>query len=748
MAVKRFMIAPLDDGLQTDVKPWLISDAAFATLNNAYLYYGTIRKRFGGVYMNTTVDPLFAQLYSRLGMQIGTTDGAGDFMGTIPGGGTYADVGQIFGVGTQLLGHDLLTVDDGTAGPQVMLSTFGSFSTFDVTTGNVDIGFSIANAPVYWYPALPVMGLPSYIQSGIDSEELFGFDTAFAYIFEDAGNGFRWEILGPLPPAAGSITFTGTNSDFIWATNYRGPLAQDFVLFVTNNVAADGMHYFDPSINQWVLFNPIYSNTAGDTIETCYVMASFKDRLILFFTQESQGGGPAIVFPNRIRFSSPGDPTAVNAFNTNTTPGGGFIDMPTTEPIISVRGLKDRLIVFCEESTWELVYTNNKADPFRIQRINDELGVESAFSTVLFDKAILGIGNVGIHACNGTNVERIDEKVRQIIFTINLKNNGIERVYGIRDYVNELVYWTYPDETGNPIFPTKVLVYNYRKGSWAINDDSITVFGSFQVPQDLTWGALLIQWQEANFSWNNSSQQQRFRAVIAGNQEGFTFVVSTDISRNAGVLSITNIDFTTPNTPELLIINHNLAAGSFIYIENAHGVNIGDMNGTIFMVITVIDQDNVSISRLDTAGQDYTGGGVVTTVSRISILTKQYNFFQQDGRNAYVSKVDFNVDRTENGQIQVDYYASTSSTSLVSDGIVTGALLGTGVLETTPYTIIPFEADQSQLWHPVYFQAEGEYVQFQLYYSDAQMFVPNIAFEDFELNAMTIYAEPTSTRLQ
>jgi len=39
------------------------------------------------------------------------------------------------------------------------------------------------------------------------------------------------------------------------------------------------------------------------------------------------------------------------------------------------------------------------------------LGSESTFSTVPFDKVLLSIGSTGVHACNGVNVERIDNKI-------------------------------------------------------------------------------------------------------------------------------------------------------------------------------------------------------------------------------------------------------------------------------------------------------------------------------------------------
>ena len=49
MATDRFLIAPIDEnsGLQKNVLPWLIPDNAFSEFNNAYVFRGRVRKRFG-----------------------------------------------------------------------------------------------------------------------------------------------------------------------------------------------------------------------------------------------------------------------------------------------------------------------------------------------------------------------------------------------------------------------------------------------------------------------------------------------------------------------------------------------------------------------------------------------------------------------------------------------------------------------------------------------------------------------------
>jgi len=47
--------------------------------------------------------------------------------------------------------------------------------------------------------------------------------------------------------------------------------------------------------------------------------------------------------------------------------------------------------------------------------------------------------------------------------------------------------------------------------------------------------------------------------------------------------------------------------------------------------------------------------------------------------------------------------------------------LGTNVLETFPYDLVPLEASQSLLWHSVYFQGQGNSIQIHLTWSDKQM---------------------------
>jgi hypothetical protein len=744
----RFFIAPYEDksGLQTDYKPWLIPDEAFAELNNAYVFRGRVRKRFGSRWIGDN------SLVSRLRINIGFITGgtlAGNVRTILADAGMPTSVGQSFSIDTLVF-----TVYNPALGPQQMLRTDNSVSaaTYNLSTSDFNItGVALPDGTaVFFYPNLPVMGLLTYEQPSINDEFVIGFDTRYAYQYFNG-----WDRLAGAATPGASI-WTGDNSQFFWADTWTGVNASDKIFFVTNfnELEPNFMRYFDGAL--WNNFRPQIDATPN-YLNSARIIVPFKNRLLAFNTWEGPNAPlPGTHYSNRVRYSQVGSPLQNDAWRFDIPGKGNFVDASTTEAIITVEFIKDRLIAFFERSTWELVYTGNQAFPFTWQQINTELGAESTFSIVPFDKVCLGVGNVGIHACNGANVERIDEKIPDTVFDIHNVDQGVFRVYGIRDYYVEMVYWTFPDTEASSDFPypNRILVFNYKTGTWAFNDDSITCFGYFQPVSGITWDSDTVTWDDTA-TWDSGSIQAKFRQVVAGNQQGYTFICDADVPTNAPVLQITNITLTGTITT-LTIIQHNLRDEDYVYIQGSTWSDSSNsLNNQIFQVIDVIDPDTVEIGPVAPFTGTYIGGGLISRVSQISIRTKEYNFYAKEGRNAYISKVDFMIDKTDAGQIQVDFYVSTAVTPLLEDSQGNGVLLGTGTLDTFAYTAlngtaspVPFEATAVRLWHPVYFQADGEVVQFQLVLNDAQMRDINIRVSGFALHAMCIYAQPTSYRFQ
>ena len=755
MAYDRFLIAPLNTGLETDLSAWMIPDDAFTELNNAYVFRGRVRKRFGSTLTGTS------HLNSRLKILAGTTTNAGDLVLTLPNKvpGLIFKVGQMFSIGAEIYTVSVLGL------PAVMTTSNGTaiIHRFNTTTGELNIqGCALHNTPVYFYPSEPVMGLTMYENGTLNNHTAYAFDTQFAYQY----SGGQWTQFGP----AATFQWHSTNTQFFWSCNWEGATNDAFALFTTNfrytlgapGATDDPIWYYNGTWNRFInpigIINPNNSPWGPKAIKTARIILPFKNRLIMLNTVESDGtdsgGGHDnnVLYPNRCRYSHAASPLATTAWwepnvtsGINYATGGGYIDAPTMEEIVSAQFIKDRLIVYFERSTWELAYTGNQVLPFVWQKLNTELGVEATFSVVPFDKVVLGIGTTGIQACNGSNVERIDEKIPDKVFDLVHKSDAVKRICGIRDYKTEMVYWAAPMNSADSanMYPDKVLVYNYKNNSWAFNDDSFTAFGYFEQQDGRTWQTTPDPWRKCEFAWGSGVNRAQFRSIIAGNQQGWILKIDPDMNANAPSLYITTI--ATPLNTVLTIVDNNLSVGDFIKVENT---GLAAIDGNIYEItyINPANTNELTIGPTNFAGI-YAGGGTVSRVSRIDILSKQWNPYIKEGRNFYLAKIDFCTLKTSNGEITVDYFPSSTSISLQQEALASNSNLGTNVLETSWYPLVPLEEFQERTWHPVYFQGEGEFIQLRMYLSNDQIVDPDISESAFELEGLILYCMPTAQRL-
>lgn len=768
MPMDRYLIAPLNSGLINNSPPWIQPDDAFEYLQNAYVFRQRVRKRFGSRLMGMT------QLASRLRINIGTVSS-----NTIPGDASQLAIGQMFSVGS-----DIFTVYQLGAGVLTLSTNPAATARINSTTNPNTVVFTgeAGATPVFYYPATPVMGIEQYLNGAVNDHPTYAFDTQFAYIFS-AGAWTR----------SGTAIWHGNDLNFFWVANWQG-LAGTKYLFVSNfNFTAptpgatdDPIWYFDGTT--WTAAagaNAFYFRPGGGApqtgpyVKTARIIVAFKNRLILLNTVENDNGGGAGVNTNfvaRARYSFYGSPLATNAWyeknqqdnagtSSSVASGGGFVDAATEEQIISAEFIKDRLIVYFERSTWELVYTNNQVLPFVWQKINTELGSMSTFSTVPFDKDVLTIGQSGVHACNGQNTIRIDNKIPDKVFEFETDNNANLRTVGIRDYYTELVYWTYVEDNHVPVtqkYPNQIMVYNYKNKSWAFNDDCATMFGYFEQTDDITWASSdPVTWAQANYTWISNVGQANQRQIVFGTPEGFMLILNPEESRNAPSMQITDMAIASSGIITLTIVNHNLTSQptdfpysqDFILMENivADATTMLYLNGSILPVNTIVDANTITIDTngLLTSGT-YAGAGTCARVSNIQIKSKQWNPYIDQDRGFYLAKIDFGVIKTVTGEITVDYYPSSTDIPMIQEGMDSGSILGNNILETRPYSqnLYPLETFQELLWHPIYFQTSGTFVQIGMSFSLDQMVNPNISLVGFEIQGLALYTQPTSWRLE
>jgi hypothetical protein len=501
-------------------------------------------------------------------------------------------------------------------------------------------------------------------------------------------NNFRRTVAGVNPSLntqQGVVTVPG--NPFTVSINTTGDTytANDGIVWsqtLSKSGARDGIRWYDGT--GWANFAPPLSgagiNPAApvaypDILQGALMLFAYKGRLVALNTFEGQPGVAPTNFAQRARYSQAGNVFYAPPFPTGgvtqalgnewyESPGlGGAEDAPTSEVIVSAEFIKDVLVVYFERSTYKLVGSNNSARPFQWEKINTEIGAESTFSVVPFDKEILSIGSNGVYECDSINIDRVDQKIPDQVFNFSQENNGIARIHGIRDYYTQFCYWTYVDGSQNsdgdfttvPVFPNSLLVYNYVDSSWATFENYFTCFGYYQTYTNLTWGNCTRTWDQMTVPWNSATGQTQFPEVIAGNQQGFVVYVNLVSASNnepqGNDVSLVIQNITSANPSVFTSPNHNIDTGAYVLIT---GTGIAALDGNIFLA-NPITSDTFYLydsNLLQVSVSGYTFGGFIQTVENFEIQTKKFTPFIESGQKMRVGYVDIflEVDADDDGE--------------------------------------------------------------------------------------------------
>lgn len=579
--MSKLFIGPYETGLQKNLEPWLLPNEAFVEIEDAYVWRGRIKRKNGyRMLQRLHLTPTLPEAHGNAGLasvaiafiitNAFVSPGTVIIRIAVPAVGPdpaynldFVDNGN--GTLTRPLGETFL-------GSGVL---FYGFGTINYLTGAVSLNWNLplpAISPVsvtqyrYWplsgNARLPVMGLYQYERPAINREDLLAFDTTYSYLYNSGTTLFDVQ-----PDSFGNFAlWSGSNSDFMWGVNYYWDSGHNYLFWATN-----GLYNTIPAgvaLNGIYIYNGIawYSQTpqlnATTFLRGCLLLVPYRNRMVALNTWEGAtiGGANPVQQPARARWCQNGVPyvsglggAVANAWRDDTPGLGGYIDAPTTEAIVSARFFKDTLIVFFENSTWELRYTGNEILPFIWYKINADLGCESTYSTVQFDDGVYAIGDKRITVATSVQVLPIDTKIPDTVFQIENENEGIARVHGIRDYFKKFVYWSIPTALRDQVFPDKVLSLNYEEGTYSFFNDTFTCFGYYQPNQDYTWATVPWIWSEWSLPWGAAQMQAWFPNVVAGNQDGNVLILDQqennapafDLLRN-GVAGIPAISNTSP----------------------------------------------------------------------------------------------------------------------------------------------------------------------------------------------------------
>ena len=737
-------------------------DDAFPVLDNAYCYRERIVKREGNKLLGRLQRNLTNQSLGNTSASV-TTITFTDIFTTI---GTFSGENPELQPGTLAISigaPDTATfIDNGNGSFAVTGLGVAAGSYVIYSTGKVVLKFSAPltgggaiTAAFNYYPSLPVMGIETREVAGFNTQQTVWFDQKYAYTWTGAA----------LTEFIPGTTWAGTDSDFFWTTNYRGSVDSTRLLFATNfvNDASDPMRYTNGSA--WTTFAPL--SDATDTIFQARIIIPYYGRLLLLNTWEGATAGSyagAVNYFNRCAFSQIGDPTAANAFRRDIVGLGGSIDAPTNEEIIGAGFIKNTLMVFFEETTWQLRYVGEYGIPFIWERISADLGSDSTFSTVIFDQGALVVGDKAIISADPNSVNRIDLDIPDQIFSFNTANNGALRVQGIRNFQKELVYWTYSDVEDQRTFPNHILIYNYRNNTYARFRDNVTAFGSFLLTGSSVtlWDSTDVFWDDADVTWDDVQDAGNFPSITSGNQEGYVHIFG-ETSKDEASLSITGIDL-TQNPIQVTVINHNLETSDFVYMTNMQFINTStsapvstNLNGVIYKVqrltpgsmnednvFGLLAWDGVQYSYLNYTNfpgltpaigvATYVGGGQLALFPKLDVQTKDFNPFIQKGIQTKLSYIDFLMETTESAAMTINLFLNTSP------AISGNMLVGNQTSSTSPTA--PFYGPASDIaWFRFYATLAAQFFRIQMTYSDQLMSMLTTHQQSWQLNSMTLWVK-------
>ena len=467
MGYQPFLIAPFQTGLDTDQEPWLLPQDAFTNIENGHIHHGYIEKRQGYRYLGDMVHGRAISAITNANPAVFTVASTADLTtgDTVSlhylAGGTWSNLNAIKYTLTVASGTTFTLTD--SSGTDVDGTTLGAYT---ANTGRLGT-----------FPGNRIMGIVRYITSG-NTRTLLISDTERVAIYNSGSNIFEpldlYDIGGTL--RTNNDVWASTVYNYIWAGNWQSAGLVNRVYltngkaYVTGAPGTDGIVYYDatnrgaPASPNVAQFQPALNST--DTLYGSKLIFSIRQRLVVLYTYE-YNGATTNTFPQRARWCAAQNPSN---WDDSVAGGGGFVDAPTGDQIISARNLQDILIVAFTDSVWTLRPVPDPALPFRWDKVNDFRSCDGKMASVAYDRYVASLGIRGIVATDAVETRRIDERIDS--FTSDEVNSDeFEKVFASRSFSNRRTWVLYPtndDYSNNSTNDANAaLIYDDDSGAWS-----------------------------------------------------------------------------------------------------------------------------------------------------------------------------------------------------------------------------------------------------------------------------------------
>ena len=524
MNYQPFLIAPFQTGLDTDREPWLLPVDAFKEIENGHIHHGYIQKRQGYRFLAemTHGRPITAATAANPAVfTVGSATGLAD--------GDFVTLQYLAGGTWSTLNGATYTIS-GLAG-----ATFNLVDSDGVTVDGTGLGvYTASSARLGTFEDLRIMGIFRFVNAA-NVRQVLVADTERVTLYDSSSN-----LLQPLDLYDLTSTlrtdndvFSSSNTDYIWATNWQPSGFVNRVYFTngkayqTGTPGTDGIVLYDGQNPRVEQFQPSLSSTGTLLLYGGKLLFSIRQRLIVLHTFEYNGSSTN-TFPQRARWSAAQDPSN---WDEVVPGGGGFVDAPTGEQIISATQLQDIIIVHFTNSVWTIRPVSDPALPFKWDKINSFRACDAKMATAGFDRYSLGVGVRGITATDGVETRRIDDRIEDFV-TNEVNASEFSKMFIERSYGNRRTWFLYASRESDEV--DSALIFDDESSAYSKYRINMNVLGhggvnkdfaaqDFTAANDLDVSASAFEDETAlSFFWSDTSE-----IFLGGDREGKVYVLET-----------------------------------------------------------------------------------------------------------------------------------------------------------------------------------------------------------------------------
>lgn len=693
-----YLIANSATALDNSRQPWLLPDDAQETLYDGFVYRGVWQKRQGYSYF--AFGERGGQPYSE--SRIVNRISNFSMVGAINSSNrTYtlaakAPIRRGTFVVTGSTPSQVLT-DNGLG-----IFTGAGTGTINYTTGAVSITFTLAptggtvQATYDYYPGNPVMMIANFY-TATNTEELIVADTEYVNKYNSVLN-----ILSDISP---STPYTGNSSNFFSWTNYPSATDDPRLLF-SNSV--DAIQQYDGTTVTDYSFTP----PTGVTIMLGQLLFQFKDRLVILRTTED-----GVRKPLRIRISGTG--ASCDDFS-GTAVGAGVIDLPDYGAIQGAAFNRDDLLIFTDNSTWSLKYTNNDVVPFIPERLDPSRGSAAPFAPITYLGNTTTISRIGFISTDGYRAVRIDDQIPDYSYN-NIDQNHLNLCFSGSVDIDRDHYLIHPSPEQEE--SDRILVRNYEEENYAVYRIPLSCMGNFANSSDVSWNDLNIypNWDAMASeydTWYDFAYTEGTPISIAGGHHGEIWEIGSSETLD-NPIKIRGISV-SGNIATITTDFQSLQIGQYIFFNAITGSI--QLNNKQLAVLSVIDEYNVTvdITSIGTVSS-YISAGEISVPIPFESTSKKFNPFVNNAAKVRCGWMYFYVSTTST--YLTDNSGNAIPPILSVDIIVNDreekTSLENGYLQPIPdpYQVNCGETDSGEgikKWYKIFINQTGRFIQFRV----------------------------------